>query len=104
MIRCNAYELLSYLTNMDFEEDLRITAERVNRLEDLLRMDGIGCDFSKHSFEVAAYEYPDRFSIDEQSVWIKVQPKGHRKFVYYNSNREVALKIEERWQVVEKEF
>lgn len=89
---------------MELEEDLRITAERVNRLEDLLRMDGIGCDFTKHSFEIAACEYPDRFYVDEQSLWIKVQPKGRRKFVYYNSNSEVALKIEERWQIVVKEF
>lgn len=86
------------------EDDMLVPAQRVNRLEELLRSDGIRCDFSKQSFEYAAFEYPERFVVTEQSVKIKVQPKGHRRFVYYNSNKDVALKIKKKWQVVISEF
>lgn len=104
MTRCDVYELLSFLTNLELEDDLLIPAQRVNRLEELLRIDGIRCDFSKQALDYAAFEYPERFVVTEQSIMIKVQPKGHRKFVYFNSNKNVALKIEETWQVVLKEF
>lgn len=103
MIRCEVYEFLSFLTNLDIEKDLIISAQQVNRLDELLRIEGIVCDFSKHSFELAAYEYPNRFAVDDQVVCIKVQPNNSRKFVYFNSQEEVALKIEEKWEIV-KEF
>lgn len=104
MKRCDVYELLSFLANLDWEEDLLVPAARVNKIDDLLRADGIRCDFSRQSFELAAYEYPDLFSVCDHSVTIKAHPGKRRKFVFYNSNEDVALKIKETWQIVIKEF
>lgn len=104
MIKCEVYELLSYLTNLERNEDIIVSAQKVNKLEAKLRTHGIRCDFSRRSLEVAAQEYPERFVVHEQFIRIKAQPKEKHKFVYFNSNKAILSKIELIWEKDIKEF
>lgn len=104
MTRCDVYEFLNFLAGIDRDEDLLIPAIQVNKLDEMLRLNGIRCDFSKQSFELAADEYPEMFYVCDESITIKAHQDHRRKFVYFNSNRDVAIKIQEIWEVVIKEY
>ena len=102
MINCEVYELLSFFANLEEENDIIITAKELNQLENVLREEGVKCDFSRYSLESASNEYPSRFVVEEQRVVIKSQAQGAKKFVYYNSNKEVAQKIVKSWEILIK--
>lgn len=104
MTRCEVYEFLSFLAGLDRDEDFLVPAIRVNKLDELLRTNGIRCDFTKQSFELAAYEYPEIIEVCDESITIKAHRGNRRRFVYLNSNKEVALKIQESWEVVIREY
>ena len=104
MIKCDAYELLSFwANNLEMTSELEITAERINRLSDMLRMENIRCDFSLQAFERAGREYPERFFVTEKSVIVKSCP-DLKEFVFYDSNEDVVIKIKRSWQLILKEY
>lgn len=106
MTNCEVYELLSFLLNENDKEEIVVTVQSLNKLEQLLRRYNIRCNFEKHFFEKAAIEYPDKFKVTDSSIVVSknVTNPSCKSFVYYNSNPTVYNNIQKSWKEIKNVY